>query len=92
MPYRATDGWKWRRIVVFAVTLTSVVLPFCPDVNTEVFWPFYTLAAATVGAYIGFATWEDRGRPGPMVEDRGRFGPRTSRRISLDDPDEWRGG
>lgn len=56
------DQWVWRRIVVLAITATSVTLPFCPGINSDVYWPFYTLSAAAIGAYIGFATWEYRGR------------------------------
>lgn len=56
------DQWVWRRIVVLAITVTSVTLPFCPHINSDVYWPFYTLSAAAIGAYIGFATWEYRGR------------------------------
>lgn len=56
------DGWKYRRLVVFALTVQGLALPFFPQVNPDVYWPVYTLVTGAVSAYIGFSAWEDRGR------------------------------
>lgn len=61
-PPRERDGWRYRRFIVFALTVLALVLPFVPTVNPDIYWPVYTLITGTVGAYIGFATAEDMGR------------------------------
>lgn len=82
MASREKDGWKWRRLVVFSLTILGLVLPFVPEVNADIYWPVYTLITGAVGAYIGFATWEDRGFCPPTPS--GQVG---APRIRPDNPD-----
>ena len=58
----APDSWYYRRLIVFVITIAAVLMPFLDVVSPEIYWPYYTLASSAVGAYIGFATWEYRGR------------------------------
>ena len=60
------DRWRHRRAMAWVAFVAGILYPILllsgiggRDL-VELAWPFYTFTGATVGAYIGFATFDDR--------------------------------
>lgn len=57
------DRWKHRRRMAYGAFLGGMAFPVLVLINTdvsEIAVSFYTFVGAIVGAYIGFATADDK--------------------------------
>jgi hypothetical protein len=59
------DKWKNRRLMAWLSMIAGLLFPLLilgtDDPNLgSIAAPFYMFVGAVVGAYIGFATWDDR--------------------------------
>lgn len=66
-PPDANRHWKNRRRMAWLALLNALAFPVLTLATDSpqlaaIAVPFYTFAGAVVAAYIGFATWEDRGK------------------------------
>lgn len=62
------DRWKSRRRMAWLALLAGLAFPLLLLYTDSaqlgvVAAPFYTFAGAVVVAYVGFATWDEKGRP-----------------------------
>ncbi len=60
-----TDKWKNRRRMAWCALIASLIFPlaafFADSAQlTAISMPFYMFTSAVVGAYIGFATADDK--------------------------------
>lgn len=61
------DRWKNRRRMAWLALLSGLAFPLLLLATDSaqlgvVAAPFYTFAGAVVVAYVGFATWDDKGK------------------------------
>lgn len=59
------DRWKHRRSMAWGAFVCGMAFPFLvlfteSDQLGDIAASFYVFVAAVVGAYIGFATWDDK--------------------------------
>jgi hypothetical protein len=59
------DRWRNRRCMAWIALLCGCVYPVFALLTgsphlAEIAWPFYTFIGAIVGAYVGFATVDDK--------------------------------
>lgn len=63
------DRWRNRRRMAWLAMWASIGYPVLLIAQADgvalaqIAGPFYLFTGAVVGAYIGFATWEDKGKP-----------------------------
>jgi hypothetical protein len=60
-----TDRWKHRRRMAYASMVAGLAFPMLllvteSDQLGAIAGPFYVFVGAVVGAYLGFATWDDK--------------------------------
>lgn len=77
MTGRPADRWRHRRAMAWLAFVASLVYPALLLAGAgrdlvDLAWPFYTFTSATVGAYIGFATVDDRWQRAPAMDERGQ--------------------
>lgn len=68
------DRWKNRRRMAWICMTAAIGYPLlvlASDSKSlgDIAVPFYMFVSAVVGAYIGFATWEDNSRRKPPYKD-----------------------
>lgn len=68
------DRWKNRRRMAWICMIAAIAYPVLVLFTEsrelgEIATPFYMFVSAVVGAYIGFATWEDNSRRKPPYKD-----------------------
>jgi len=62
------DRWKNRRRMAWVAMWSSMLYPLLLIAQadgvalSQIAGPFYLFTGAVVGAYIGFATWDDKGK------------------------------
>jgi hypothetical protein len=59
------DRWKHRRRMAYASMVAGLAFPMLllvteSDQLGAIAGPFYVFVGAVVGAYLGFATWDDK--------------------------------